>query len=158
MESTALKIDGIFHRKALPHDIDDLLPLYQALFTLEDDFTFNEVKQRQALALLIDGPQSVVFVTVLNNAIIAMCNMQTYVSTAAGGYAGIVEDVLVDKRFRGLGIGTELLGICESFARARGLKRLHLLMDRNNKLGLSFYTDQNWRQTQLTCLQKFFDE
>ena len=158
MESTALNIDGIFHRKALPHDIDDLLPLYQTLFARENDFIYEANKQRQALRLLIDGPQSVVFVTVWNNSIIAMCNMQTYVSTAAGGYAGIIEDVVIDGRFRGLGIGAELLNICESFAKARGLKRLHLLMDRNNELGLRFYTGQNWKQTRLTCLQKLFDE
>lgn len=158
MESAALNLQGLAFRKALLSDIDELLPLYQALFSLEQDFEYDAEKQRQGLQLLINGNNSVVFVSTLNNDIIAMCNMQTYVSTAAGGYAGIIEDVAVDGRFRGMGVGTELLGYCESFARARGLVRLHLLMDKNNTLARIFYTNQDWQETQLVCLQKLFKE
>jgi ribosomal protein S18 acetylase RimI-like enzyme len=158
LESAALKLDGLQFRKALSSDIDELLPLYESLFGLEEDFEYNAEKQRQGLRLLIEGTNSVVFVATLNHDIIAMCNMQTYVSTAAGGYAGIIEDVAVDKRFRGMGVGTELLAHCENFAQARGLERLHLLMDSNNTLAKVFYTGQNWKETQLVCMQKFFSE
>lgn len=157
MDSTTLDISAYTFRKAIKEDIENILPLYRLLFELEADFQFDADKQRQGLGLLLDSTQSVVFIAELNGEIVGLCTMQTYISTAAGDYAGIVEDVVVAPRFRGLGLGSRMLTECETFARARGLKRLHLLMDNSNDLAVLFYNKNQWRPTQLCCLQKFID-
>jgi GNAT superfamily N-acetyltransferase len=89
--------------------------------------------------------------------IIGMCSVQTVISTAEGGPATLVEDVVVKEGWQGQGIGKKLLAAVETWCAQRGIKRLQLLADYKNQPALDFYAKLGWQKTQLIGLRKFVE-
>lgn len=144
-----------FIRKATILDLEPLISLLQVLFSIEADFTFNEEKQRQGLELMLTAPDvRCIMVAELDGKIIGMCSAQLLITTAEGGMAALIEDMVVHKDYRMQGIGRSLLTIIEEWALEHGAKRFELLADRNNTPALEFYRKLHWQQTQLICLHK----
>lgn len=142
-------------REALPRDIEALIGLLKILFAIETDFKFDEENQRRGLQLMLEAPdQRCIVVAETGNRIIGMCSSQLLVSTAEGGIAALIEDIVVTEEYRGQGIGKHLLLFMEHWAAKRGVKRLELLADRENTPALQFYKKLHWRQTQLVCFHK----
>ncbi len=151
-------------RPARSDDIEQLVALLQQLFGIEEDFDCDPDRQRRGLELLLaDRQAGFVLVAEHRERVVAMCTVQKLVSTAEGGYVGLLEDVVVDSNFRGQGIGGRLLSAAEHTARSEGLTRLQLLADRNNRAALDFYDGKAWKRTELIGLRKLlpadgFDE
>jgi len=142
-------------REAALEDIDGLLPLLKELFSIEADFAFNEDLQRRGLTMMLaPGKSRRMLAAFAGSRIIGMASIQTLISTAEGGLSGIVEDVVVAHEWRGKGIGLCLLEAIESWAHAKGLKRIQLLADATNTPALDFYRNSGWMTTQLVCLRK----
>lgn len=141
--------------KAVHEDIEQLLPLLDSLFALEQDFVFEPVKARHALATLIDTPeQSCLHVARLEGRIVGMCSAQLVVSTAQGGHSAWVEDVVLEKRWRGNGIGRLLLNSLEQWCRQQGVTRMQLVADRDNHAAHGFYHHTGWLETNLEVMKK----
>ncbi len=142
-------------RPAGPEDIPALCGLLEDLFAIESDFAPDMEKQVKALSILLTDPSdsSLVLVAVMEGKVIGMVSVQTLVSTAEGGKVGLVEDVVVDRQFRGRGIGTILLNHAAAWGRDRKLKRLQLLADRENMPAVDFYARNGWTATKLGCLR-----
>ncbi|PLX49275.1 MAG: GNAT family N-acetyltransferase [Desulfobulbaceae bacterium] len=135
-------------------DIDDLLSLLHLLFSIEKDFVFDTARVRHGLALMLASKQSVVLVAEESGQVIGMCTGQLTISTAEGGPALLVEDVVVRQGQQGRGVGRALLHALEGWARSRDIGRLQLLADRNNDPALAFYTKLGWQATELICLRR----
>ena len=149
------QISNYIIRRANYPDIRSMIKLLRILFSLESDFEADELTQQSGLGMMLcDGTDRCIMVAEQNQQIVGMCSAQILVSTAEGGIVALVEDLVVEEAYRGEGIGKELLLSIESWAIARGAKRLQLLADRNNTLALEFYKTMNWKGTQLICLQK----
>jgi GNAT superfamily N-acetyltransferase len=88
------------------------------------------------------------------DAVVGMVAAQLLVSTAEGGLAALVEDMVVAASERGRGAGRALLEAVEAWARARGATRLQLLADRGNVGALRFYARLGWARTELVCLRR----
>ena len=143
-------------RKATASDIADMVNLLKLLFSLEQDFTFDAAKHRQGLAMMLTDPDvRCVVVAEVGQSIVGMCSVQTVVSSAEGRRAAWIEDVVVQKSFRGQGIGKKLLAFVEIWCAKQGINRIQLLADQNNIRALEFYQTLNWQRTQLICLRKF---
>ncbi len=147
--------DDIITRRARPEDIPALCDLLEDLFTIESDFAPDVEKQVKALSMLLTDPSdsSLVLVAVMEGKVIGMVSVQTLVSTAEGGKVGLVEDMIVDRQFRGRGIGTLLLNRAVEWGRDRKLKRLQLLADRENMPAVDFYANNGWTATKLGCFR-----
>lgn len=143
-------------RNATQEDIDGLVELLKELFSFEEDFEFDEKKQRRGLKLLLDGcgKHRCVRVAVADHLVIGMATVQTLISTAEGGMVGLVEDVVVQEGWRGKGVGGSLLRSIERWAEERGLLRLQLLADKSNAPAIHFYKKHHWHDTDLECLRK----
>jgi GNAT superfamily N-acetyltransferase len=144
-------------REATPGDIDAMMILLQALFAIETDFEFLSHKARRGLELLLARmreEQATVLVAEHRGNIVGMCTLQLLVSTAEGGVAGLVEDMVVDENWRHRGIGRLLLQSLEQWGIAHGVSRIQLLADRQNQPALSFYTALGWSATNLLALRK----
>jgi len=146
----------ILIRPARPEDIPRLCDLLADLFTLESDFAPDREKQARGLDALIADPSasSIVLVAVIEKKVVGMASVQTLISTAEGGRVGLVEDLIVDRGFRGRGIGSLLLEQLAAWGREHGLKRFQLLADSDNRLALDFYKNRRWNITSLICLRK----
>lgn len=143
-------------RTAIPEDIPALCDLLAALFEIESDFTPDREKQKKALGMLIDDQSGsgAILVAVMDNLAIGMCSVQKVISTAEGGPAGLVEDLIVREEYRGKGIATKLLDDVRKWCRANGITRIQLLADKNNARAFEFYANRGWIYTDLVCLRK----
>jgi ribosomal protein S18 acetylase RimI-like enzyme len=141
-------------RPAVAADSDSLLHLLEQLFTIEQDFAVNPDKQRRGLALLLQSDAAYVAVAELAGEVVGMATLQIVISTAEGARAGLVEDVVVSAKHRGLGIGRSLLTHLTEWAAENDLTRLQLLADQDNQPALDFYTKQNWLRTRLLAFRK----
>ncbi|MEJ2038948.1 MAG: GNAT family N-acetyltransferase [Desulfosarcinaceae bacterium] len=143
-------------RHAQPGDLETLAELLRELFSLEADFVVDEMRQRRGLKLLLDGcgKHRCLLVAEHKGQVIGLCSAQIVISTAEGGPAALVEDVVVAARWRRQGVGCSLLAHIEDWAHRRGATRMQLLADRTNDRALAFYAGIGWRSTQLVCLRK----
>lgn len=142
-------------RRAKVDDIDALVRLLSVLFAIETDFIIDSQKQRTGLLLMLaETEQCCILVAEYKKEVVGMCTGQRLISSAEGGLKVILEDLIVDKKQRGMGIGSALLAVMESWAASCGAKRLDLLADQRNQPALDFYCQRQWENTKLTALQK----
>lgn len=130
-----------------------MILLLESLFSLEEDFSFHRDRQEAGLKQLLNTSSGRLLVAEQNNHVIGMCSGQTVISTAEGGPALLVEDVVVAADQQGRGIGSRLLEALGEWARQQGISRLQLLADRANSKALGFYQKLGWQTTQLICLR-----
>lgn len=142
-------------RPATAADLEALVRLLGALFAIESDFRPDPEKQRRGLRLMLEDPtRRLVLVAVEGGAVIGMVTVQLLVSTAEGGEAGLLEDLVVDEGHRGAGVGRRLVEAAEAWTRARGATRLQLLADADNAPALRFYGRMGWASTRLVALRR----
>ncbi|RJP78554.1 MAG: GNAT family N-acetyltransferase [Desulfobacteraceae bacterium] len=143
-------------RNATVADIQPMAALLKELFAIETDFQFDGSRQHRGLQMMLDGcgKHRCVRVAEIQDCVVGMCSAQTLISTAEGGLAAVVEDLVVGRQFRGRGIGNRLIQSVEAWAAGRGIQRLQLLADQTNQPGLRFYSRQQWQPTRLICLRK----
>jgi ribosomal protein S18 acetylase RimI-like enzyme len=140
-------------RPAQQKDTEALVALLQSLFELEAAFEPDAAKQRRALRLILDSPLAHVVVAECEGKVVGMASLQFMISTAEGGLAGFVEDVIVDSAYRRQGIGQQLLTDLVHKAKRRGVTRLQLLADRENAPALAFYAGLGWQTSGMIDLK-----
>ena len=140
-------------RRANHGDLNLMCALLEELFSLEADFSVDRQRQIKGLKMMVAQDGARLLVAEAAGRVVGMCSGQVVVSTAEGGPAVLVEDVVVDTRWRGLGIGRLLLEAVLRWARKQGAGRLQLLADRDNKPALAFYEHLGWSKTRLICLR-----
>lgn len=141
-------------RPARHEDVDQLVALLRLLFAVEEDFSFDAGKQRQGLVMLLHTKGGCILVAEAVGRVIGMCTGQVVISTAEGGPAVLVEDMVVDPAHRRRGVGRALIKAMTRWAEEQGATRLQLLADRNNPPALAFYERIGWQSTALICLRQ----
>lgn len=142
-------------RPARHDDIEAMVVLLKSLFLLEKDFNFDGHRQAAGLAQLVDSDQCIILVAEKNGQVVGMCSGQPVISTAEGGAALLVEDVVVAQGHQRKGVGSRLLQSLKQWAENQCISRLQLLADRTNNEALNFYAKQHWQTTQLICLRTY---
>ena len=143
-------------RNAEVDDIDAMKALLRQLFSIETDFAVDGQRQRQGLALMLDGCQKhrCVKVAEADGEVKGMVTAQLLMSTAEGGVVALIEDLVVDDGFRRRGIGRRLMDHIEKWCHDHGASRMQLLADRNNRYALDFYKKIGWQSTRMICLRR----
>src|SRR4051794_3488020 len=132
--------DNICIRQATVADITQLCELLTLLFTLEADFTPDAERQARGLRLIIDQPDiGRIYCACDGDKVVGMVSILFTVSTAEGGLAAWLEDMVVHPDQRGQGIGERLLNEAVNGARAAGCSRITLLTDATNDSAMRFY-------------------
>ncbi|ODB89330.1 hypothetical protein A3196_11790 [Candidatus Thiodiazotropha endoloripes] len=132
-----------------------MVDLLRQLFSIEADFNVDPDKQRRGLELLQESESAEIFVVRNDNqGVVAMATLQLVVSTAEGGLVAWLEDLVVDTDHRGQGIGELLLSHINQWLENRGVKRVQLVADRDNRLALDFYKKQGWQEINLNVLRR----
>jgi GNAT superfamily N-acetyltransferase len=148
-------MSSVTFRQAVKGDISSLLQLLHQLFAIEEDFTFHPGKQQKGLEMMIDSPGAIIIVAESNGEIIGMATGQIVLSTAEGGPALLVEDVVVTRTWQRNGVGGDLLYAVGAWGEKQGARRMQLLVDRNNVPAKCFYENNQWTETALICLRKY---
>jgi GNAT superfamily N-acetyltransferase len=127
-------------RRGHQSDIDGLSRLLAGLFSLETDFAIDQEKQKAGLALILDNPdRSAIFIAENDGVLVGMATAQLVVSSAAGGYSILLEDMYVVENWRRHGIGTSLMRMAQSWGKQKGALRIQLLADERNMAAHVFY-------------------
>ena len=121
-------------------DVPQLTALLGLLLAQEADFAPDPERQGRALEAIVgDASIGRIYVVRDGDEVIAMASLLYTVSTAEGGKAAWLEDVVVRPSRRGRGIGTMLLQQVAACARADGVLRLTLLTDPGNERAHALY-------------------
>lgn len=132
--------DQILLDEAKHSDIPQLVKLLEVLFSEEEEFSPHQEKQESALRLILDQPLiGRIFVARKDTDIVGMVSLLFTVSTAMGGPAIMLEDMVLSPVHRQSGIGTILLKHAISFAVKNNYHRITLLTDRPNENARRFY-------------------
>jgi GNAT superfamily N-acetyltransferase len=127
-------------------DLPQLVELLGILFAEEAEFVPDPQKQSRALRLILEDPASGWTCVAREGArVVGMVSVLRTVSTAEGGPAGLLEDLVVRPEWRGRGIGSRLLAYAIEQARADGLLRLTLLTDAANARAQRLYERAGFR-------------
>jgi GNAT superfamily N-acetyltransferase len=112
-------------------DLPDLVELVMSLLQIEADFEPDRDKQEHGLRLILEQPsRGRIFVLRTDHVIMGMVNLQFTISTAAGGFVLLLEDVVIHPEHRGEGYGTRLIEHVIDFARKKEFRRITLLTDK----------------------------
>jgi ribosomal protein S18 acetylase RimI-like enzyme len=82
-----------------------------------------------------------------------MVSLLYTVSTAEGGRVAWLEDLVVDPSYRGRGIGKSLLRFVIAYGRKKGLKRITLLTDMDNRKAKALYKSHGFKSSGMTPLR-----
>lgn len=132
-------------------DIPALVNLLDALFGIEQDFSADHAKQTTGLRMLIESPErgSIQVAHTTNGELVGMVSAQLVISTAEGAPSAWVEDMVVDQRFRALGIGRQLLNSVLDWAKEKGATRAQLLVDLDNLPAVGYYDHLGWTSSRM---------
>ena len=141
-------------RLATPDDIPRLCELLAMLFAQEADFVPDPQRQARGLSLVIGNAEiGRVYCAVHSDAIVGMVSILFTVSTAEGGRAAWLEDMIVDPEWRAQGVGRQLLAHAISEAKAAGCLRITLLTDEMNEGATRFYRRTGFEPSQRVPLR-----
>ncbi len=147
------------YRIAKVEDIKELCRFLNELFTQEAEFTPDEAAQERALKKIIsDESVGEIFVAQKDDEIVAMVNILYTVSTALGAKVAILEDMIVDKRYRGQDIGSSLIEFALNCVKAKGCKRVTLLSDSDNFKAHKFYEKHGFAKSTMIPFRKIIND
>ena len=127
-------------------DLPHLVTLLGVLFEEEADFVPNAAKQRRGLeAILADPRIGRIYVARDEGRVVGMVSTLYTISTAEGGMAAWLEDLVVLPECRGRGVGAALLGHAIACAREAGALRMTLLSDEDNALAHAVYASEGFQ-------------
>jgi GNAT superfamily N-acetyltransferase len=137
---------SVKHGVARLEELPQLTELLGLLFEQEADFAPDPEKQRRALReILSDASIGRIYVARQGATVIAMASLLYTVSTAEGGRAAWLEDVVVRPEHRGRGVGSGLLEHLIVSARAEGVLRVTILTDADNERAHALYEGRGFR-------------
>lgn len=141
-------------RLAVAADVPQLCGLLSILFAQEADFTPDLKRQALGLRLIIEQPSvGHIYCATDGDTIIGMVSILFTVSTAEGGRAAWLEDMVVHPGHRGQGIGERLLETVITEARSVDCRRITLLTDDTNIPAMLFYRRAGFALSQMIPLR-----
>ena len=142
--------DKLLIRRATLTDVPQLCELLTLLFAQEADFAPDPERQTRALNLIIGQPAvGHIYCAAAGEVIAGMVSILFTVSTAEGGWAAWLEDMVVHPDHRGQGVGMLLLEEAIRQARASGCSRITLLTDVTNTGAMQFYGRAGFVRSQM---------
>jgi GNAT superfamily N-acetyltransferase len=140
---------------ATSDDLPQMADLLAELFTLEKDFHPDRDKQISGMRTILDESElGRLFVVRVDGKVAGMANALFTISTAEGGRALMLEDVIVSREHRRKGLGRKLVEHVLHWAKLRGVVRITLLADHENHLALDFYRKLGFEDSRMKVLRK----
>lgn len=131
-------------------DVPPLCALLSQLFAQEQEFTPDLTAQQAGLHLILQQPDcGQILVARQHGEVIAMVSLLFTVSTALGGRVALLEDMIVDARFRGQSVGSQLLAYAIHHAREQQVLRITLLTDHDNHSAQRFYRQHGFQPSSM---------
>lgn len=142
-------------RLATIEDISGLCNLLKILFEQEEEFSFEQDKQENALKTLLSSPElGHILVIEMSNKIVGMVTILYTFSTALNEKVGLLEDMIIAPDHQKKGLGSALIDYALDFAKSKGLKRITLLTDSTNIKAHKFYEKNHFSLSNMMPFRK----
>jgi ribosomal protein S18 acetylase RimI-like enzyme len=142
-------------RVAAGEDADALLAMMREL-NEHEGMAFDEPKARAALAALFADERFGVAHLILSGGETAGYLVVTFgFSVEFGGRDAFVDELFIRDEFRGRGIGKAALGRAEEVCRERGIRALHLEVERANERAQTLYRKSGFQDHDRYLLTKW---
>jgi N-acetylglutamate synthase-like GNAT family acetyltransferase len=154
------KSDLLFRIEAATiEDMPHLVELLAALFSEEQDFKPDKIKQEHGLRLILEQPnRGRIFVLRTDHIIIGMVNLLFTISTAEGGPVILMEDVIIHPQHRAHGYGTALLKYAVKFAKDKKFKRITLLTDKISAESQQFFQRNGFKFSSMIPMRMLIED
>jgi len=139
-------------------DIPELIELLTDLFTQDIEFVPDSIKQKSGLEAIISNPEiGEILIIKDDDRTVGMVSLLYTISTALGGKVAILEDLIMHKDYRQIGLGKELLNEAIRFSKERNCLRLTLLTDFNNDVAINFYQQFGFKKSEMIPMRMVFE-
>jgi len=143
-------------RAAKPEDIESLAELLTELGAEDEDSASEAETLRQGFTLMLqDAGSRTILVADERGRIVGACSLQLVVNLSRGGMAALSENLIVSKKDRGVGIGSDLLRAAQNWAANRGASILQIMVDGENIPALEFLMKNGWRRSNAIRVRRF---
>lgn len=143
------------YKIATIENIPDLCSLLHQLFSQEKEFEVNTDNQTKALTQIIESENvGDVFIACENEKVVGMVNSLYTISTALGSKVAILEDMIIDEKYRGKQIGSSLLEYGIAYLKEHGVQRVTLLTDDDNFQAHDFYKANGFKKSSMITFRK----
>ena len=140
-------------------DLPQLVQLLVELFHEEEDFVPNEIKHETGLRIILEEPSRGRILIIRNDhTIMGMANLLFTITTAMGGMAVLLEDVIIHPAHRGQGYGGMLLAKVEKYSRKKGFKRVTLLTDKISAESQRFFQRHGYTFSSMIPMRLLLEE
>jgi len=138
-------------------DLPLLTELLMDLFAQESDFRPDYANQMRGLRLILEQPsRGRIFVLRSPIQIIGMINLLFTISTAEGGFVIILEDLIINSKFRRQGMGSQLLRYAIDYAKQKSFLRITLLTDRLSESSIAFFEKHGFNRSDMVPMRLYF--
>jgi GNAT superfamily N-acetyltransferase len=133
---------GVTVRRARPGDASYVFALVEQLGYTPEHRGFDET-----FAQVVRHPEAAVFVASEGLRIVAYLAMSHRPQIRLGGRSAVIDELVVDEKRRGQGIGTALLEAALSYARGLGCRRVDLSTNRaRTSYQRGFYVEHGFHE------------
>jgi len=144
-------MDTTIVRLARDADMDGMVRLLGLLFAQEKEFEPSAAAQERGLRAILASPAAGrLLVAAAGGRLAGMVSLLYAPSTALGGRAALLEDMIVAPDAQGSGIGTRLVKAAIEQASRDGCLRITLLTDGDNTRAHRFYENAGFRRSAMT--------
>lgn len=140
-------------RHALPGDLEGVASLLDQL-----GYPLGRDAVREIYLELLDDPRARIWVAPSDDGLIGLMSLREYPALRLGGCFLNIEELVVDTRFRGLGIGARFLERALSHARDVGALRLEVhSSNKRESVKRRFYAKNGFMEAKSTTFRMDFD-
>ena len=139
--NSAAAVPEVVCRPAGVADLPQMVSLLGLLFAQEAEFRPEPARQERGLRLILEQPAAgrLYCAATADGRVWGMVSILFTISTAEGGPAAWLEDLVVLPEGRDRGLGRRLLDTAIAGARGAGCRRITLLTDADNAAAQRFY-------------------
>ena len=125
--------------RAAPADLPKLLPLVAAFHEEMQIAQTDDERQRALVPLLEGSPYGEVYLAGPARAPVGYCIITFGWSVEFGGRDGFVDEIFIRRSVRKRGLGSEILRALPERLKDKGLRALHLEVDRDDTASRALY-------------------
>lgn len=146
-------------REAGIDDVDAICRLIMLLFEQEAEFEADYERQSAGVMAILRHPGVGRFVVLDDEGeLIGAVSLLFVPSTALGGRAALLEDMIIRPERRGAGLGSLLLREAMGLARALGCLRVTVLTDGDNLKAQALYRKFGFKRSAMVPMRLVFQE
>ncbi len=144
-------------RPASERDVDAIIDMMRGYYA-EDDYPFREVEARNAIIGLIgDDTLGRLWSIQDEDRVVGYLAVTLGYSLEYRGRDAFIDELFIETKSRGMGLGGEAMQIAEAYCREHGVKALHLEVERHRQSAYELYRRAGFEDHDRYLMTKLLD-